>query len=468
VSFRLRLIVAFVLVSLLQAGLFTALSDQLLRDGIDGEAAARLELIARLLPVDAPLRDWPSHPVPPQQRQAWRDALGEFTAYYGLARASLLLPGQALDSGSPAPALLGVEDWAASDGMQLPQGRGELRVSGPLFKAADGWRKVLYARLDDDGGAWLRLEAGSPFLGQVGALQRRLVRLSAALALPALALGLALGWLLSRRARALEARLADPEQGVLLGGRDEFARISQRVQALLDSLALQRERADSLSQARLRQAHDLSRGVAHELRNPLASLSLLTDVLLRRRREGAPPQELDELAARLQGEVGRLENTVARFMDFARQPELAPQALDMRALLRDACTGLEPGPAVDGEAKAWADRQATLLVLGVLLTNAAEAAGPQGRVRVQLRQGEGRALVEVWDSGPALSAEQVGKVFTPFFTTKPKGLGLGLATAASLADHMGGRVSLAPDRKTFSFDLPWMDAGSRGGRHQDP
>jgi signal transduction histidine kinase len=404
--------------------------------------------------MDAPQRDWPSRAVPPAQLQAWRDALGEFTAYYGLARASLLLPWQALDSGSPSPALLGVDDWASSDGIRLPQGRGELRVSGPLFKSAGGWRKVLYARLDEDGGAWLRLEAGSPFLGQVAALQRRLVRLSAALALPALGLGLALGWLLSRRARALEARLADPGQGVLLGGRDEFARISQRVQALLDHLAVQRERADSLSQARLRQAHDLSRGVAHELRNPLASLSLLTDVLLRRRREGAPPQELDELAARLQAELSRLETTVARFMGFARRPELSPRALDLAALGVQAAQGLTPAPGVQGRATAFADAQAVALLLGVLLTNAAEAAGAQGRVELRLSAREGRAVAQVWDSGPPLGDEQVTKLFTPFFTTKPKGLGLGLATAASLADHMGGSLSLLADAKTFELSLP--------------
>lgn len=453
-SFRLRLIVAFVLVSLLQAGLFTALSDQLLRDGIDGEANARLDLVSRLLPASAPARDWPGEAVPNGQAQAWRRALADFAERYGLERATLLLPGQALDSATPSPALQSAQDWALSDGLHLPQLTGFARVSGPLFKAPEGWRKVLYTRLEPDREAWLRLEAGTPFLGQVATLQRRLLRLSAVMALPALGLGLGLGWLLSRRARALEARLASPGQGVRLGGRDEFARISVRVQSLLDSLAQQRERADSLSQARLRQAHDLSRGVAHELRNPLASLSLLTDVLLRRRRENAPAAELDELAARLQAELGRLENTVARFMEFARQPELQPRNLDLRALAHSAAQGQHPLPLISGEAGAWADPKAAALVLGVLLTNAAEAAGPQGRVELRLSQSPDQAIVHVWDSGPALAGEQVTKLFTPFYTTKPKGMGLGLATAASLADHMGGSLSLLADAKTFQLVLP--------------
>lgn len=445
---------AFVLVSLLQAGLFTALSDQLIRDGIDGEASARLELVSRLVPVGAPEADWPVDAVAVKKSPAWRKALAVFADHYGLARATLILPGQVLDSQSDSPAALDSAAWAASDGLRLPQVQGQARVSGPLFKAEDGWRKVLYTRLEQRGDAWLRLEAGTPFLGQVAALQRRLIRLSVALGLPALLLGLGLGWGLSRRARALEARLAEPGQGVLLPGKDEFARISAQVQRLLDGLALQRARADQLSQARLRQAHDLSLGVAHELRNPLASLSLLTDVLLRRRREGAPAAELEELAGRLHGELGRLETTVARFMDFARRPELRAEPVPLKALVEGAAQGRLPLPSVTGHAQALADPQAAALVLGVLLTNAVEAAGPQGRVEVRLGQMAEQAVIQVWDSGPALADEAVTQLFTPFFTTKPKGLGLGLATAASLADQMGGSLSLLADAKTFQWVLP--------------
>jgi C4-dicarboxylate-specific signal transduction histidine kinase len=102
-------------------------------------------------------------------------------------------------------------------------------------------------------------------------------------------------------------------------------------------------------------------------------------------------------------------------------------------------------------------------VLGVLLTNAAEAAGPDGRVELRLGEAAGQALVHVWDSGPPLAGEQVTKLFTPFFTTKPKGMGLGLATAASLADHMGGALNLLSDAKTFQLVLPDAEEGRPNG-----
>ena len=147
--------------------------------------------------------------------------------------------------------------------------------------------------------------------------------------------------------------------------------------------------------------------------------------------------------------------TVASFMEFARTPELAPQNIDLGALGLASSVGLRPEPTVKGGARAWADPKAVSLVLGVLLSNAAEAAGPEGQVELRLSQMPDQAVLHVWDSGAPLDNAQLDSLFTPFFTTKAKGLGLGLATAASLADHMGGSLSLLSDAKTFQLTLPF-------------
>jgi signal transduction histidine kinase len=439
-SFRLRLILAFAGLALVQALLFVVLSDQLLRDGLEGEAHARLAQVASLLPLDAPEHDWPLAPPSAKDSQAWRHALQDYAKRFELSRATLLLGAATLDSQGRDSGPAGA--WWASDGVLKPRASGLVKVSGPLFKAEDGWRKVLYAKLDPAEDVWLRVEAGTPFLGQVAALQKRLWRLSALLALPALLAGLVLGWALSRRARELAARLESPSQSVVLGGRDEFAAISSKIQALVD----QREQ---LAAAKLRQAQDLALGVAHELRNPLAGLSLTTDLMERKRMAGAPAAELAELAGRLQAEVLRLENTVARFLDFARTPRLEMRRLDLAEAARRAAQGRVPAVGVQGEAGAQADPQALAVILGVLLSNAEESAGAQGSVTVAA---EGSRL-RVWDSGPAVAAEDRSRLFTPFFTRKLKGLGLGLATAASLADAMGGALRLRDDGKTFELEL---------------
>ena len=451
-SFRLRLILAFAGLALVQALLFAALSDQLIRDGLEGEANARLGLIASLLPLKAPAHDWPLLAPPAAETAVWREALQSYAKRYDLSRATLLLKGEALDS----KALLVPEAaaWWQADGLAPPLARGMLKVSGPLYRAEDGWRKVLYAKLDANSDAWLRVEAGTPFLGQVAALQKRLWRLSAVLVLPSLLAGLALGWALSRRARALALRLQAPAQGVRLGGRDEFAAISAQAQELLDSLAAERAQSERLSDAKLRQARDLALGVAHELRNPLAGLSLMSELFERRRKEGAGGQELAELAARLQVELSRIERTVARFLDFSRAPQLAAEDLELGACLAKAMQGVQPVPRALGATRVLADKQALLSILGALLGNAAEAAGPTGRIHIELAPQGAEARLRIWDSGAPVPEQDRGRLFTPFFTTKAKGLGLGLATAASLADHLGGRLSLHEDGKTFELSLP--------------
>jgi signal transduction histidine kinase len=280
-------------------------------------------------------------------------------------------------------------------------------------------------------------------------------RLSAALVLPSLLAGLALGWALSLRARTLVRRLQSPEDGVRLPGKDEFAAIAGQAQDLLDKLASQRVQGERLSEAKLRQARDLALGVAHELRNPMAGLSLMADLFERRRKEGAGEAELGELAARLQTEVGRIEATVARFLEFSAAPELSLETLQLRPLLEQGIQGLLPLPSLSGDAFAWGDKKALLTILGVLFSNAAESAGPKGKISAQLSAaaGTGQALLRVWDSGLQVPEEDRARIFSPFFTTKPKGLGLGLATAASLADHLGGRLSLLEDGKTFELAL---------------
>jgi signal transduction histidine kinase len=145
---------------------------------------------------------------------------------------------------------------------------------------------------------------------------------------------------------------------------------------------------------------------------------------------------------------------VATFLDFARKPELSMQRVDIGAALQGAAAGRRPQPAVLGTAPpVRADPKALDIVLGVLLSNATEAAGQQGSLRVEAGEENGTVLLRVWDSGAPVPEDERGQIFNPFFTTKPKGMGLGLANALSLADAMGGALALEEDGKTFVLSL---------------
>jgi signal transduction histidine kinase len=198
-------------------------------------------------------------------------------------------------------------------------------------------------------------------------------------------------------------------------------------------------------------------------------MALMTDLLKRKIRgkfekkeESADKEaaEIVELAEKIKGEVGKMEQTVAAFLDFARAPRLQPSGVDLAALARELGGYLRNTPAVSGEATAWADEKAARVALGNLMANADQAAaGLSPAVAVALSRDGGRVRISVWDSGEPVPGEQRAMLFTPFFTTKDKGLGLGLATAASLAQAMEGRVYLEKDGKTFVMILPSKDRG---------
>jgi signal transduction histidine kinase len=201
--------------------------------------------------------------------------------------------------------------------------------------------------------------------------------------------------------------------------------------------------------------------VAHELRNPLGSIALMGELLQRKvhglqSRERHPELEgAHDLATRIRAEVARLEETVAAFLEFARTPELAAAAVDLAALVDELGAVLDPRPVLLGAAPlAKADPKAVKVVAGNLLANAAHAAGPQGRVEARFGEEPGQVVLQVWDSGAPVPEAQRERLFTPFFTTRPKGLGLGLATSASLAQAMGGSLSCDRDGKTFVLRLP--------------
>jgi two-component system sensor histidine kinase HydH len=180
----------------------------------------------------------------------------------------------------------------------------------------------------------------------------------------------------------------------------------------------------------------------------------MADLLSRKASQGASKDEIQELVERLQMEASRLENTVARFLEFARTPDLNPEPMELSAPLSEAAGRLKPMPQIHGKGLALADPRAFSLICSVLFSNACEAAGKEGKVRAELGEAGSQTVLNVWDSGAPIPESERSRLFTPFFTTKPKGLGLGLATAAGLASAMRGKLSLLDDGKTFELRLP--------------
>jgi len=213
-------------------------------------------------------------------------------------------------------------------------------------------------------------------------------------------------------------------------------------------------------------------GIAHEVRNPLAGMTLFAGILRDEIPEG---DERRGHVDKIQRELGYLERVVNDFLEYARRPrpELAPVPLgellaDVAQLATTDAIEVEieveiepPAGAGPGLPTARADRgqlRRALLNLAKNAVQAAAAAGHRGKgaVRLSARQRGDEVQLAVWNRGAEIPPETSGRLFEPFFTTREKGTGLGLAFVREIAVDHGGRVDVvsADGETTFTLSIP--------------
>lgn len=292
----------------------------------------------------------------------------------------------------------------------------------------------------------------------------------------------AVGLLLARRSflepfDRLQAMVARSDHAALreLGGEaDSFAALGRSIAGMNERIANDRERiASQLDQ--LRAAHDelaaaqdhlvraerlavvgtLAAGLAHEVGNPLAVVNGFVELL---RDSGLSAEERTAAIDRIEHELGRIQAIVRDLLDFSRASSesegscsVGPVLADLEGLLtpqkRFSDVTLTVG--CDGDLEVAIERGALLQVLVNLALNAADAMEGAGRCCIRAGADGDEVRVSVEDSGPGIAAEQRERIFEPFYTTKPAGLGtgLGLAVCERIVQAVGGTISVEESRE---------------------
>lgn len=188
---------------------------------------------------------------------------------------------------------------------------------------------------------------------------------------------------------------------------------------------------------------ELAAGAAHEIKNPLGAIRGAVDLL-----SEDPGDRAGKFLGIIREEVDRLDRFLGDFLAYGKPGVLDVSRLDLAALAREAVERLalrpEAPPAAvtgDSEVRIRGDASRLRQVLLNLLLNAAQAAGPSGRIEVRVEGTAAGAAVKVRDTGPGVSPEILPRLFRPFFTTRQGGTGLGLAICARIADLHGGSIS---------------------------
>ena len=224
---------------------------------------------------------------------------------------------------------------------------------------------------------------------------------------------------------------------------------------------------------RLSSLGQLSGGIAHEIRNPLASISLFTDILCDEKKYDRTDQE-SEIFDDIKDNINRIENIIKRVLDFAKPPVTSSDQIDLNDLIQE-------------NAKLWSSKlrksyinlylnlknslppvQGDIIglqqVINNLILNALEAMGESGDIIIMTSQGASSlgdktvsVFLRVSDTGPGIKVTNQEDIFNPFYTTKATGTGLGLSISHQIIKRQGGAFSFEnnPDAgTTFTIELP--------------
>jgi two-component system, NtrC family, sensor histidine kinase PilS len=226
-------------------------------------------------------------------------------------------------------------------------------------------------------------------------------------------------------------------------------------------------------EARVRQADRLATvgrmaaNIAHEIRNPLASLTGAIEVLARDAGLGGTRERLAQIVVR---ESERLDHIIRDLLDYARPAPLTLQPINLADTLDEVLLLLEHRPlpdtvkiarAYDRELAVDADPQQIRQVFWNLCLNALEAMPEGGELHVAARRQDRFVLVQVSDSGQGIQAADLPHIFEPFFSTKSEGSGIGLALVHRIVQEHGGDIEVrdhAGPGTTFIITLPARDA----------
>jgi signal transduction histidine kinase len=328
-------------------------------------------------------------------------------------------------------------------------------TASTLYQGSDGqYYKSGYAPIRDHQGKILAVagvEAGAEFLEAIQEIKRQVLWIVVILVLVHFSISLIISRSIVNPLKALVGAIdrvgrQETYTKVQVKTGDEIGFLGSRFNEMTDSLRekdrLLKERMDALQQ--------LSGGIAHEIRNPLAAIEGFAELLARKVHPDTNTQ-VRKLTDEIIQEVKNLNRIVSDFLVFAREPRWHFEPVDMVALLETTLTLAIPKekeglitvekeipshpPPVKGD-----HLELRKALLNVIL-NAVQALHNGGRLKLHLHTEDSWMVVMVQDSGEGIPAEVQDRIFNPFFTTKEQGTGLGLAITQRIIEGHGGLIS---------------------------
>ncbi|NOX46904.1 MAG: HAMP domain-containing histidine kinase, partial [Chlorobi bacterium] len=262
-----------------------------------------------------------------------------------------------------------------------------------------------------------------------------------------------------------KVRLGKTNEKILWEKDDEIGSLVTEYNRMIDELAAS---AQLLAKSERESAwREMAKQIAHEIKNPLTPMKLSVQYLQKTWDEKAPDwdRRLKHFTQTIVEQIDSLSIIATEFSDFAKMPKSRFERVELTAIITNSLRLFKRSSKVqmhtDFQKQHYirADKEQFLRVFNNLVKNSIQAftETEEGRIDVRVEEKEGKHIIRFSDNGSGIPADQREKVFSPNFTTKTGGMGLGLAMVKSIVQNAGGEISFTSEEgagTTFTIILP--------------
>lgn len=245
---------------------------------------------------------------------------------------------------------------------------------------------------------------------------------------------------------------------------DEIKTIGYSFEAMANNLKKLIQTEKQLAEANVKIKHErlaaigeLAASMAHDLKNPLATIKISAEIL---KKNAKQDDELNKVINRMHRAIDRISHQINDVLNYVRITPLYLKSIKISDLLQLAKNSLEIPKRIsffvpDSDIQIKCDARKLEIVFINIFLNAIQAIGRNdGTIECKIQKKDSTAIIEIQDSGPGIPDEIISKIFEPLITSKQNGTGLGLSTCKNVIEQHNGTISAQNHPTRFTITLP--------------